>query len=202
MIAAAAYSSRSNSQCAPALGMRDGTSQSPSRPRARRKVPGLAPLARPRPPWGRAARASGARYALAHHGSTAWAGAWPQDGHAPHAYLVLRAIASLSLARSGGENVGASRKPHSLAIPTWAHKNRARPFDGVNVHRTFTKTPSHLPPGEGENRLFCLRGKLCNGFLADFPISSSSCPPCTPLSPVYIPESGLRFVKSLSIFIR
>ncbi len=38
----------------------------------------------------------------------------------------------------------------TLVIPTWAHKNRARLFDGVNVHRIFTKTPSHLPKGEGE----------------------------------------------------
>ena len=54
----------------------------------------------PRPPCGRAACASGARETLAHNSSTArWPGLLRPPGRA---YLVLLAIASLSLARSGG----------------------------------------------------------------------------------------------------
>jgi hypothetical protein len=84
-------------QCAPALGMRDGTSQSPSRPRSRRNVPGLAVLARPRPPCGRARPFGAPRSPTTALRRGQVRG---ENRHAPHAYLVLRAIASLSLARS------------------------------------------------------------------------------------------------------
>jgi len=45
--------------------------------------------------------------------------------------------------------------PHPV-IPAGAQENHLRPFGGVNVHWTFTTTPSHLPQGEREpcERLF------------------------------------------------
>src|SRR5581483_3911590 len=38
--------------------------------------------------------------------------------------------------------------PSSPSVPAGAHENLARSFGGVDVHRTLTATPPHLPQGE------------------------------------------------------
>jgi DNA-binding Xre family transcriptional regulator len=90
---------RPQAQCAPALSMRDGTSKSPSRPRYRRNVSGSR-YARP----ASAALRSSAPFGAPRSPTLALrrGQVCGRKRHAPHAYLVLRAIASLSLARSVG----------------------------------------------------------------------------------------------------
>jgi len=47
--------------------------------------------------------------------------------------------------------------PSPSLVPAGAHKNLVRPFGGTNVHRTFVKTPPHLPRGEREASRGALR---------------------------------------------